>query len=125
VIALALAVALLVPASPDIGHSYYWRWSDGSRQESRTLTQLDYGIASNLPRLVITAKPAVAGQAVSLQFLRNGRWTTENDVRTNAKGIATITIDPMCGDSWCDTTISYRLTIGGQTARLAVTYAPE
>ena len=120
-----MAIALLVPVAPDAGHSYYWRWSDGSRDVSRTFTQQEYGIASNLPALVITAEPASPGQRVALQFLRDGQWTTEGTARTNAKGIATIHVDPLCGRSWCDTTFAYRLTIGDQTARLGVTYALE
>ena len=124
-LALGVAIALLLPAAPDPGHSYYWRWSDGSRQVARTFTQQEYGIASNLPGIIVTAEPAIPGQAVRLQFLRDGSWTTEGSARTNAKGIATIHIDPACGQTWCDSTFAYRLTIGSQTARLTVTYAPE
>jgi hypothetical protein len=118
----AAALPLAPPASAE-PRGYYWEWDDGSRASSRTFTQARYGVAGNLPRLVVTSLPALPPTTVVLEFLSDGQWRTENRVRTGPSGIAEIAIDPSCGDErWCDETISYRLRAGGQTARLTVTY---
>lgn len=120
--AIGITVATELPVAA-ADQNYYWRWSDGSKQSQRTFTQAEYGIPSNLPSLIVTAEPASPSRYVYLQFLRDGRWTTESQARSNARGIASIDVDPLCGGSWCNSTYSYRLKIGGQTARLDVTYA--
>lgn len=125
-VAIGLGAAVIAaPPSVAADQGYYWEWSDGSERTSRTFTQSEYGVQSTLPRIVVTAEPARPGQGVILQFLRNGQWTTETTARTNASGVAVLTIDPFCStDTWCDRTLSYRLKAGAQTARLTITYSP-
>ena len=120
--ATALTPAGPVAATPAEPRGYYWEWDDGSRATSRTFAQARYGVAGNLPRLVVTAVPALPSATVALEFWRDGQWRTESRVRTGPSGVAEIGVDPSCGDRWCDETISYRLKAGGQTARLTVTY---
>lgn len=120
--ATALAPVEPVAAAPAEPRGYYWEWDDGSRATTRTLAQARYGVPGNLPRLVVTAVPALPSTTVVLEFWRDGQWRTENRVRTGPSGVAEIAVDPSCGDRWCDETISYRLRAGGQTARLTVTY---
>lgn len=106
--------------------NYYWRWSDGSRLAARTFALADYGLASNLPDLIITADPPSPRRDVRLQFYADGEWTTESTARTDARGIARIALDPNCGEEgWCRRTFRYQLLIGGQNARLTITYAQD
>ena len=51
----ALTPAGPVAATPAEPRGYYWEWDDGSRATSRTFAQARYGVAGNLPRLVVTA----------------------------------------------------------------------
>ncbi len=127
VVATAVAVAItlaIAPRADAADQQYHWKWSDGSLSSARMFTQARYGLPSNLPRIVVTAEPAFPARDVYLQFRRNGRWTTETRARTNGAGIATITLDPTCGDQWCESTFTYRLVAGDQHATLAVTYSP-
>lgn len=126
IVALAGVLGLSVGGPAAADQAYYWKWSDGSTSLTRTFTQSEYGTPSRLPRLVAWAEPASPRRLVHLQFRRRGTWITENTVRMDGRGIATIEIDPMCAnDTWCDRTFAYRLTIGDRTARLAITYARE
>lgn len=124
---LGTAIGLsLVTAVGAADRHYYWKWSDGSRQAARTFAQAEYGLPSNLPSLVVTADPALPRQYVYLQFYKDGRWTTEYRVRTDAKGVGRIAIDPLCDNgAWCEATFRYRLKAGDQTASLTITYAEE
>jgi hypothetical protein len=125
-VAAVLGIALATPAAAQAAdQAYHWKWSDGSTATTRTFTQAKYGLPSNLPRIVVTAEPASPAREVYLQFRRNGRWTTEARARTNSAGIATIAVDPMCGDEWCETTFSYRLVAGEQHANLAIRFAEQ
>ncbi len=121
---ILLASLIAMPATAGAAdQGYYWRWSDGSRESARTFTLAKYGIASNLPTLVVTAEPASPRREVRLQFYSNGSWITERTARTDARGVARIALDPTCGDlDWCDTTLRYQLLVGGQNARLVITY---
>ena len=124
-LAATMGLSLLTSASA-ADETYYWTWSDGSKKPTRTFTQARYGVQSNLPELVVTADPALPRRTVYLQFYQDGHWTTENAVRTDAKGRAVIDLDPYCStDTWCDATFRYRLKVGGQTARLTITYAEQ
>ncbi len=123
---LALAGIVAAPASAVAEEYYYWRWSDGSTTAARTFTQAEYGIASNLPHLIITAEPASQRREVRPQFSSDGRWTTESTARTDTRGIARIRLDPTCaGGAWCEDTLRYQLLVGGQSARLTITYSED
>ena len=121
---LLLASVVAVPASAVASdQNYYWRWSDGSKAATRTFTLTKYGIASNLPTLIVTAQPASPRREVRLQFQSDGAWITESTARTDSRGVARIALDPHCGDlEWCDSTFRYQLLAGGQNARLTITY---
>lgn len=112
------------PAVVAAEQSYWWEWSDGSTARRRTFTQARYGVQTNLPHLVTHAEPAYPRRYVVLQYWQDGRWHFENSVKTNSRGIATIDINPYCSnDTWCDGTWKYRMKIGGQTARVTITFA--
>lgn len=124
---VAASGAVPAPLAPQVlpmAQEYYWEWSDGSRKATRTFSQAEYGMQSNLPHLVVTAVPARPSHEVLLQYYQDGEWFTENEVPTNSRGIASIDIDPYCrDDDWCDSTFKYRLKVDGQTARLRITYS--
>lgn len=123
IVAAVLTATVLGPAQA-AGDSYYWKWSDGSRQTSRTFTQSRWGIQERLPRIVVTAQPAAPSRTVLLQSNRGGGWTTEASARTDRGGVATIEIDPYCaGGNWCRDTFRYRLSVDGQSAPLTLTFA--
>lgn len=125
-LAVVVGLALATPAAAQAADQrYHWKWSDGSTSTARTFTQAKYGLPSNLPQIVVTAEPASPARDVYLQFRRNGKWTTETRARTNPSGIATISVDPLCGDEWCETTFTYRLVAGAQHATLTVRYAEQ
>lgn len=119
-VTLALAWPPVATAAPS--PAYYWRWSDGSRAAVRSFT--DPGDATHaLPRLIVTARPAVAGVPVELQFRDHGRWLTEDVVETGRTGAASLQLNPYCRDGgWCHATFDYRLVIAGQAAAVRVTY---
>jgi hypothetical protein len=123
---LALAAIVAAPASVVAEEYYYWRWSDGSMKAARTFTQAEYGIASNLPHLIVTAEPALPRREVRLQFSSDVGWTTETTARTDTRGVARIRLDPTCaGGTWCDDTLRYQLLVGGQSSRLTITYSED
>lgn len=133
---LALAAGLLAgpgalpaPAAasekpPEV--TYFWRWSDGSRSAQRSLSEAAYRDAARLPSLIVTAVPAGRPTSVRLAVRRAGRWMTEDVSATGSSGVATLSLNPYCrnGD-WCDERQDYRLSIGGRSARLAVTFVPD
>ena len=120
---LLASVVAVSGAAVAVDQNYYWRWSDGSTAATRTFTVARYGIASNLPTLIVTAQPAVPRREVRLQFYSKGSWITESTARTDSRGVARMALDPRCGNlEWCDTTLRYQLLVGGQNARLTITY---
>lgn len=122
IVAAVLIATTLGPAQA-ARDSYYWKWSDGSRQTTRTFTQARWGAQERLPRLVVTAQPAAPSRLVLLQADRGGTWTTETSARTNRDGIARIEVDPYCASGiWCRDTFRYRLLVEGQSAPLTLTF---
>lgn len=115
-------VWLATPAWAD-GSSYYWKWSDGSKATSRSFSETTFDSPRALPRLVVTSTPPAPGRLVRLEFQHAGAWRIESTAQTNASGIATLAVNPLCESRrWCDETIRYRLRIDGQTAPLTVAY---
>jgi len=120
----AISVALTNPAAEASGQSYYWKWSDGSRDVTRVFTQARWGLQSNLPEIVITATPALPSHLVVLQAKRDRTWTTETSARIGHDGVATIEIDPYCANAaWCRGSYPYRLSVDGQTAPLTLIFS--
>jgi hypothetical protein len=114
---------VLVSAPPDAATvAYFWQWSDGSRAAARSFTDPQAGPVG-LPGLVVASEPAARGRVVVLQFRADGRWHTEDVARTDERGRARVDLNPFCSDGdWCEGTLSYRLTVDGQSAPLRVTF---
>lgn len=111
------------PPAPRSVQEYYWSWSDTPKFTARTFIHSDYADQASLPKLVITVVPPNPRRVVYLEFYQDGAWSAENIVRTNARGIALVDLDPYCSnDSWCDGTYTYRLRMGSLTAPVSVSY---
>lgn len=103
--------------------SYYWRWSDGSLADTRTLAEPASG---RPPSLIVTATPARQGRPVELQFRDAAGWHTEDVATTGRGGVAVLQINPFCEDgAWCDRQFTYRLRVEGRTAVLRVRFIPD
>ncbi|MEI6361439.1 MAG: hypothetical protein WCP95_04840 [Actinomycetes bacterium] len=113
-------------AAPAAAQKYFWKWSDGSQKTSRLFRQKTWKTQEKMPHLVVTAVPATPAKVVYLQFKQKGKWVVENKVTTDAKGVATISLNPFCSnDTWCDGTWSYRLKIGSLYQNLKIAYSEK
>lgn len=125
-VAPAASAAPVVPDARPMATDYYWEWSDGSEKTRRTFAQSEYGTRGALPQLIVTAVPALPPHKVSLQFYQDGRWQTEQSRRTNADGIATLSLNPFCSSGqWCRGTYKYRLIVARKVQRLVITYVRD
>jgi hypothetical protein len=110
-------------AHPAAAQKVYWKWSDESQKTLRLFREARYHRAAKLPRIVVTAVPAKPRRAVILQFQQKGKWLVETRTTTNAKGVATLKLDPYCTNrTWCDGTWTYRIKVGTLFQTLKVTY---
>lgn len=110
-------------ARPAAAQKVYWKWSDESQTTVRVFREARYHRAANLPRIVVTAVPAKPRRDVILQFQQKGKWLVEAKASTNAKGIATLKLDPYCpSGKWCTGTWNYRIKVGNLIQTLKVTY---
>ena len=67
--------------------------------------------------------PAGQNGLIYVEFQQEGEWNAEWVTRPDAKGRATVPIDPYCEDgSWCDGTYKYRLKMPGLAAYFEVSY---
>lgn len=70
--------------------------------------------------------PARPGERVVLEFLSEDGWTPEDSAVTDVHGQAVLRPYPLCeADRWCDATVRYRISAGGDTASLTITYDPH
>ena len=123
---LASPAVAAPPANAADGTTYFWRWSDGSRAATRTFTEAAYLDAGRLPSLIVTAVPAGRRAPVRLAVRRAGHWLTEDGAATGGAGVAVVALNPYCLDGdWCDERQDYRLSVDGQSVRLAITYLPD
>ncbi len=91
-----------------------WRWTDGSVNTSRTFRESRYAIAKRLPKLRVTVSPVYPKQKVRLFFYQEGRWVREDVTSTNARGVATVKLNPYTTEgTWANGTWKYRLTVVG------------
>lgn len=119
------APAPLQPTIQPMDQEFFWEWEDGSNSKRRTFYESDYGSASNLPRLIVTAEPARPQQFIKLQYREDGRWRREDGDSTNGNGVAYLELNPYCEDgSWCDGTWKYRLLVNGKYTNFRITYRP-
>jgi len=111
-------------SAPVAKQQVFWRWSDGSQKTTRLFREARYQRAGRLPKLIVTAVPAKPSRAVVLQFQQKGKWLIETTTSTNAKGIATMKLNPYCtNNTWCDGTWTYRIKVGTLYQVVKVTYA--
>ena len=124
----AQAAPLQEPSRVDVSQPaaqrFFWEWSDGVDAKVRTFRQNEYQIAENLPQLVVLAEPAKPQQFVKLQYKQDGTWRREDARLTNSKGIARLSLNPICrSGNWCDGTFKYRLLVNGRYTNFTITYA--
>jgi hypothetical protein len=113
-----------VDVSQPAAQRFFWEWSDGVDAKVRTFRQNEYQIAENLPQLVVLAEPAKPQQFVKLQYKQDGTWRREDARLTNSKGIARLSLNPICrSGNWCDGTFKYRLLVNGRYTNFTITYA--
>lgn len=127
----AVAVQASRPASPaaetivEVAQDCRWMWTDGSLKTARTFRQSRYGTANRLPKLRVTVSPAYPRQKVRLAFYENGRWNRQDLSTTNARGVATVTLNPYTTTGrWANGTWRYRVTVvgAGRYQDLQITY---
>ena len=100
-----------------------WQWTDGGSDPKRVFYSSAYnGRSAALPKLSFRLTPG-DNRLISLQFLQDGGWNDEWLTKADAKGNATMPIDPLCQDgSWCDGSYRYRVKIGDLLAHLDIAY---
>ena len=128
VLLILTATVLSLPhragAAPDV--SWFWEWSDGSRDRHRTLAEATYRTWSRLPVLVVASAPALRGARATLEVHDGRSWRIEDTATTDDQGRSRLTVNPYCRDGgWCDGTTRYRLTVDGSTAPLRVAFRPR
>ena len=117
------APAPMEPTARPMAQQFYWEWEDGSNSKRRTFWEGDYGSASALPRLIVTAEPARPQQYVKLQYREDGQWNREDADATNSRGVAYLELNPYCDNgTWCDGTWRYRLLVNGKYTNFRITY---
>lgn len=124
-VALAVVVAGL-PGAPAVAApdaSWFWEWSDGSRDRHRPVSEQRFGTWERIPALTVASSPGRPGVRVHLQVRQGNAWRTEDEAVTDARGRAHLRVNPYCRDgAWCDETVTYRIRAGGATASLTVAF---
>jgi hypothetical protein len=119
------------PANPvtemiiEVAQDCRWMWTDGSLKTARTFRQSRYGTANRLPKIRVTVSPAYPRQKVRLAFYENGRWNRQDLSTTNARGVATVRLNPYTTTGrWANGKWRYRVTVvgAGRYQDLHITY---
>lgn len=125
-VVLAVAFAGLpgttAAAAPDA--SWFWEWSDGSRDRHRPVSEQRFGTWERIPALTVASSPGRSGVRVVLQVRHGNAWHMEDEAITDARGRARLRVNPYCEDgAWCDGTVDYRIRAGRATASLTVDFS--
>lgn len=127
VLAAASVIAVCLTGAPSSAAvtdpSWFWEWSDGSRAVARAVAEDRFGTWERVPAVRVASSPRAGGVRVLLQVHDAGRWRTEDSAVTDARGRASLRINPYCSDgAWCTGTSRYRLRAGPATATFTVTF---
>ena len=107
--------------SPD--PSWFWQWSDGSRDRQRKVSEADFDTWEQIPALTVASSPRRPGVPVQLQIRHGRSWRTEDETVTDSRGRARLRVNPYCRDgAWCDESVDYRIRAGRATASLTIDF---
>ncbi len=110
-------------ASAAADPSWFWEWSDGSRERQRDISEADYATWDRIPALTVASSPRRPGVLVQLQIRQENYWRTEDEAVTDSRGRARLRVNPYCQDgAWCDATVDYRIRAGQATASLTIDF---
>ena len=108
-------------AAPD--PSWFWEWSDGSRDRQREIAEARFGTWEQVPALTVASSPRRSREIVQLQVRHGSSWRTEDEALTDAKGRARLRVNPYCDNgAWCREPMDYRIRAGRATASLTVDF---
>lgn len=117
------ALAVVTPASAQEPPAWFWEWSDGSRAQTRTIAESQYRSWTKVPGLEVASSPARPGVPITLEFHDGRSWRTEDAAITDARGRATLRLNPYDTDGdWSEGPERYRIHAGTSTASVAVVY---
>ena len=90
---------------------------------SRTVDAERVASLDDLPRIVVTTRPATSGLRVILQYRDESGLHVEDSARTGSDGRARLSVNPFDRDGdWLSGPADYLLAVGTRTASLSITF---